>query len=119
VRDFSSRQKLGSCSCTRRRLLAVRAAGTSVVVSGCASWHEGHACAAGALGRRPRLLAHVPIESYSGPDTPAGPASRRASASEHSRYQRAFGAGCAKAPEASVVTWLDHSCNAPGVHCDE
>lgn len=38
---------------------------TSVAVAGFASWHEGHASAAGILARKPRLPAHVLIESYS------------------------------------------------------
>ena len=38
---------------------------TSVVVAGFASWHEGHASAAGVLARKPRLPAHVLIECYS------------------------------------------------------
>lgn len=38
---------------------------TSVVVAAFASWHEGHAAAQAALARRPRLIAHVAIETYS------------------------------------------------------
>ena len=38
---------------------------TSVVVAGFAAWHEGHAAALTALDRRPRVPAHVLIESYS------------------------------------------------------
>jgi predicted nucleic acid-binding protein len=38
---------------------------TSVVVAGFASWHEAHRPAAAALARRPRIPAHVLIESYS------------------------------------------------------
>jgi predicted nucleic acid-binding protein len=38
---------------------------TSVVVAAFASWHEGHAAATAALARRPRLPAHVYLESYS------------------------------------------------------
>ena len=38
---------------------------TSVVVAGFASWHEGHASAAAALARGPRVPAHVLIETYS------------------------------------------------------
>jgi predicted nucleic acid-binding protein len=38
---------------------------TSVVVAAFAAWHEGHDAAAAALTRRPRLPAHVVIESYS------------------------------------------------------
>lgn len=41
------------------------AADTSVVVAGFASWHEGHRAAVEALDRRPRLLAHVALESFS------------------------------------------------------
>lgn len=41
------------------------AADTSVVVAAFASWHEGHASALGALSRRPRLPAHVLVETYS------------------------------------------------------
>ena len=41
------------------------AADTSVVVAAFASWHEGHAAAAAALARRPRVPAHVLIETYS------------------------------------------------------
>lgn len=38
---------------------------TSVVVAAFASWHEGHLGAAAALARRPRVPAHVLVESYS------------------------------------------------------
>lgn len=38
---------------------------TSVVVAAFASWHEGHQRAAEALGRKPRVPAHVLIETYS------------------------------------------------------
>lgn len=38
---------------------------TSVVVAAFASWHEGHASAAAALARRPRVPAHVLLETYS------------------------------------------------------
>lgn len=38
---------------------------TSVVVAAFASWHEGHEAAAAALARRPRLPAHVAVETYS------------------------------------------------------
>lgn len=38
---------------------------TSVVVAAFASWDEHHASAAAALARRPRLPAHVLVESYS------------------------------------------------------
>lgn len=38
---------------------------TSVVVAGFASWHEGHESAAAALSRRPRVPAHVLVETYS------------------------------------------------------
>lgn len=38
---------------------------TSVVVAAFASWDEDHARAAAALARRPRLPAHVLVESYS------------------------------------------------------
>lgn len=38
---------------------------TSVVVAAFASWHEGHAAAQAVLSRRPRLIAHVAIETYS------------------------------------------------------
>ena len=41
------------------------AADTSVVVAAFASWHEGHAASAAALSRRPRVPAHVILESYS------------------------------------------------------
>jgi predicted nucleic acid-binding protein len=43
----------------------VIAVDTSVVVAAFASWHEGHASAASALARRPRVPAHVLIETYS------------------------------------------------------
>jgi predicted nucleic acid-binding protein len=36
---------------------------TSVVVAAFASWHEGHASAAAALARRPRVPAHVLLET--------------------------------------------------------
>lgn len=38
---------------------------TSVVVAAFASWHEGHASAIATLARRPRLPAHVIVETYS------------------------------------------------------
>jgi predicted nucleic acid-binding protein len=38
---------------------------TSVVVAGFASWHEAHAAAQVALARKPRLPAHVALESFS------------------------------------------------------
>lgn len=38
---------------------------TSVVVAAFATWHEGHAAAAAALSRQPRIPAHVLIECYS------------------------------------------------------
>ena len=38
---------------------------TSVVVAAFASWHEGHTAAVKALARRPRLPAHVIVETYS------------------------------------------------------
>jgi predicted nucleic acid-binding protein len=43
----------------------VIAVDTSVVVAGFASWHEGHPAAAAALARRPRVPAHVLVESFS------------------------------------------------------
>ena len=38
---------------------------TSVVVAAFASWHEGHPAAAAVLSRRPRVPAHVLLESFS------------------------------------------------------
>jgi predicted nucleic acid-binding protein len=38
---------------------------TSVVVAAFATWHEGHASSVAALARRPRLPAHVYLETYS------------------------------------------------------
>lgn len=38
---------------------------TSVVIAAFASWHEGHDAAAAVVARRPRLPAHVLVESYS------------------------------------------------------
>lgn len=38
---------------------------TSVVVSAFASWHEGHRAAVAVLGRKPRIPAHVLVETYS------------------------------------------------------
>lgn len=38
---------------------------TSVVIAAFATWHEGHAAATAALARRPRLPAHVLVESFS------------------------------------------------------
>jgi len=38
---------------------------TSVVVAGFASWHEGHRSAAAVLAKRPRVPAHVLVETYS------------------------------------------------------
>jgi predicted nucleic acid-binding protein len=43
----------------------VTAVDTSVVVAAFASWHEGHAVALEALARRPKLPAHVALESFS------------------------------------------------------
>ena len=38
---------------------------TSVIVPAFASWHEGHRAAAAVLDRKPRVPAHVLVESYS------------------------------------------------------
>lgn len=38
---------------------------TSVVVAGFATWHEAHPSAAAALARKPRIPAHVLMESFS------------------------------------------------------
>lgn len=38
---------------------------TSVIVAAFASWHEGHRSALAALARKPRVPAHVLIETYS------------------------------------------------------
>jgi predicted nucleic acid-binding protein len=38
---------------------------TSVVVAAFASWHEGHPDAAAVLARKPRVPAHVLVESFS------------------------------------------------------
>lgn len=38
---------------------------TSIVVAGFASWHEGHHSADAVLARRPRVPAHVLLETYS------------------------------------------------------
>jgi len=43
----------------------VTAVDTSVVVAAFASWHEAHDSAVAALARKPRLPAHVLMESYS------------------------------------------------------
>jgi predicted nucleic acid-binding protein len=43
----------------------VIAVDTSVVVAGFASWHEAHGVAAAALARRPRVPAHVLLETFS------------------------------------------------------
>jgi predicted nucleic acid-binding protein len=43
----------------------VTAVDTSVVVAGFAAWHEAHAPAARALARKPRIPAHVLVESFS------------------------------------------------------
>jgi predicted nucleic acid-binding protein len=43
----------------------VIAVDTSVVVAAFASWHEGHVRAAAALTRKPRVPAHVFVETYS------------------------------------------------------
>ena len=43
----------------------MQAVDTSVVVAGFATWHDGHDAALAALDRRPRVPAHVLIESYS------------------------------------------------------
>lgn len=38
---------------------------SSVVIAGFASWHEQHAAAAKVLARKPRLVAHAALETYS------------------------------------------------------
>ncbi len=38
---------------------------TSVVVAAFASWHEGHSTAAAVLAQKPRVPAHVLVETYS------------------------------------------------------
>ncbi len=38
---------------------------TSIVVAAFASWHEGHRTAAAALARKPRVPAHVLVETFS------------------------------------------------------
>jgi predicted nucleic acid-binding protein len=43
----------------------VIAVDTSVVVAGFASWHEAHRSALAALARKPRVPAHVLLETYS------------------------------------------------------
>jgi predicted nucleic acid-binding protein len=43
----------------------VIAVDTSVVVAAFASWHEGHEPAIAALAKKPRVPAHVLVESYS------------------------------------------------------
>jgi predicted nucleic acid-binding protein len=43
----------------------VIAVDTSVVVAAFASWHEGHRAASAALARKPRVPAHVLVETYS------------------------------------------------------
>jgi predicted nucleic acid-binding protein len=43
----------------------VTAVDTSVVVAGFATWHEAHAAAAAVLSRKPRIPAHVLVESFS------------------------------------------------------
>jgi predicted nucleic acid-binding protein len=43
----------------------VIAVDTSVVVAAFASWHEAHSVAEAALARKPRVPAHVLLESYS------------------------------------------------------
>jgi predicted nucleic acid-binding protein len=43
----------------------VIAVDTSVLVPAFASWHEGHRAAAAVLERRPRVPAHVLVETYS------------------------------------------------------
>jgi predicted nucleic acid-binding protein len=43
----------------------VIAVDSSVVVAAFASWHEGHRSAAAALTRRPRVPAHVLVETFS------------------------------------------------------
>jgi predicted nucleic acid-binding protein len=43
----------------------VIAVDTSVVVAAFASWHEAHSAAEAALARKPRVPAHVLLESYS------------------------------------------------------
>ena len=44
---------------------AMIAVDTSVVVAAFASWHQGHTSATAALARRPRVPAHVLLETYS------------------------------------------------------
>jgi predicted nucleic acid-binding protein len=43
----------------------VIAVDSSVVVAGFASWHDGHHTAAAVLARKPRVPAHVLVESFS------------------------------------------------------
>lgn len=43
----------------------MQAVDTSVVIAGFATWHDGHDAALAVLDRRPRVPAHVLIESYS------------------------------------------------------
>lgn len=38
---------------------------SSVVIAGFASWHEKHALASTVLRKRPRLIAHAAVETYS------------------------------------------------------
>ncbi len=40
------------------------AIGTSVAVAAFATWHESHALAARTLSKKPRLIAHVALETY-------------------------------------------------------
>jgi hypothetical protein len=43
----------------------MNAVDSSVVVAGCASWHESHEVARRALDDRPRLVGHCAVEAYS------------------------------------------------------
>jgi predicted nucleic acid-binding protein len=43
----------------------MKAVDSSVVIAAFASWHEHHPVARMALSRRPRLIAHAAVESYS------------------------------------------------------
>jgi len=43
----------------------MKAIDTSVVIAGFATWHDGHDASLAVLDRRPRVPAHVLIESYS------------------------------------------------------
>ena len=79
---------------------------TSVVVAGFASWHEGHAAAAAALRRAPKIPAHALIETYS-VLTRLPPPHRAQSALVASFLARTFGDATLALPSAEHVRLVE------------